>query len=289
MFEEPVRFFVDLVRQRPAGPRLPRRHGTPSSTRRSPGTTGCPSPDGGPDDWVRIDDATPYGRGGLLPMAVFQTANAPGLRTSPVKRGYWVVRRLLGEYIPPPPPDVPDLPDDEADLGDLTLRRGPGPAPGRPGLRRLPRAVRRHRPGLRGVRPDRRAPGRSTSAAVPIDTLADLPRRRRGGRGRGAPGLPRIEPARRVRREPLPEAPRLRPRADPDPLGRRDDRRDAAAGVDRRRRFGGLVEAIVLSPQFRNTRTEHRTRGVMPMTIDDDRRVIGSRRPRGGCSSGAPA
>jgi len=58
----------------------------------------------------------------LLPMAVFLTKNAPGLRTSPVKRGYWVVRRLLGERIPPPPPNVPELPNDEAKLGDLTLR-----------------------------------------------------------------------------------------------------------------------------------------------------------------------
>jgi len=43
------------------------------------------------------------------------------LRTSPVKRGYWVVRRLLGERIPQPPPSVPELPKDEANLGDLTL------------------------------------------------------------------------------------------------------------------------------------------------------------------------
>ena len=53
-------------------------------------------------------------------MAVFQTKNSPGLRTSPVKRGYWVVRRLLGEQIPPPP-TVPELPKDEAHLGELTL------------------------------------------------------------------------------------------------------------------------------------------------------------------------
>ncbi len=63
------------------------------------------------------------GRGGLLTMSVFLTQNAPGRRTSPVKRGYWVVRRLLGERIPAPPPDVPDLPTDEAQLGSLTLRR----------------------------------------------------------------------------------------------------------------------------------------------------------------------
>ena len=55
-------------------------------------------------------------------MSVFLTQNAPGRRTSPVKRGYWVVRRLLGEHIPAPPPNVPDLPTDEAQLGSLTLR-----------------------------------------------------------------------------------------------------------------------------------------------------------------------
>jgi hypothetical protein len=53
---------------------------------------------------------------------VFLTKNAPGLRTSPVKRGYWVVRRVLGEQIPPPPPKVPELPNDESKLGNLTLR-----------------------------------------------------------------------------------------------------------------------------------------------------------------------
>ena len=54
-------------------------------------------------------------------MAAFLTQNAPGLRTSPVKRGYWVARRVLGEMIPPPPPVVPELPKDEAKL-DLPLR-----------------------------------------------------------------------------------------------------------------------------------------------------------------------
>jgi hypothetical protein len=56
-------------------------------------------------------------------MSAFLTANSPGLRTSPVKRGYWVVRRVLGERIPPPPAVVPDLPNDEKNLGDLTLRQ----------------------------------------------------------------------------------------------------------------------------------------------------------------------
>ncbi len=45
----------------------------------------------------------------------------PACRTSPVKRGYWVVKRVLGEEIPPPPAVVPELPRDEAKL-DLPLR-----------------------------------------------------------------------------------------------------------------------------------------------------------------------
>jgi hypothetical protein len=80
---------------------------------------GMPEPNGG--DWIRVDHAGQYGRGGLLPMAAFLTKNAPGLRTSPVKRGYWVVKRVLGEFIPPPPAVVPELPRDEA-KAELPLR-----------------------------------------------------------------------------------------------------------------------------------------------------------------------
>ena len=34
-------------------------------------------------------------------------------RTSPVKRGKWVLENLLGETIPPPPPGVEELKDDK--------------------------------------------------------------------------------------------------------------------------------------------------------------------------------
>ena len=71
--------------------------------------------------WVRVDDAARYGRGGLLPMAVFMTQNSPGLRTSPVKRGNWVVQKVLGIRVPPPPPVVPELPADES-KSDLPVR-----------------------------------------------------------------------------------------------------------------------------------------------------------------------
>ena len=128
MFEEPVRFVEDLIRNNRSvldllygnytfvNQVLANHYGIPGVTGR-PGHAGKSKE----DDWVRVDDAGRYERGGLLPMAVFLTQTSPGLRTSPVKRGFWVVRRLLGEVIPPPPPKVPELPEDEAKT-DAPLR-----------------------------------------------------------------------------------------------------------------------------------------------------------------------
>jgi hypothetical protein len=82
---------------------------------------GIPGITGDFKNWVRVENAAQYGRGGLLPMAVFLTQNSPGLRTSPVKRGNWVVQRVLGEVVPPPPPLVPELPHDEA-TSELPVR-----------------------------------------------------------------------------------------------------------------------------------------------------------------------
>lgn len=121
MFEEPMQFFIDAVQNdRSVLGFLDADHTfVDSQLARHYGMQVDVVRDGG---WSRVDRAGEYGRGGLLPMSVFLTKNAPGLRTSPVKRGYWVVRRLLGERIPPPPPNVPELPDDESELGELTLR-----------------------------------------------------------------------------------------------------------------------------------------------------------------------
>jgi Protein of unknown function (DUF1592)/Protein of unknown function (DUF1588)/Protein of unknown function (DUF1587)/Protein of unknown function (DUF1585)/Protein of unknown function (DUF1595) len=82
---------------------------------------GIPGVQGDVNHWVRIDDAQRYGRGGILPMSVFMTQNSPGLRTSPVKRGNWVVQKVLGIRVPPPPPVVPELPADES-KSDLPVR-----------------------------------------------------------------------------------------------------------------------------------------------------------------------
>src|SRR5205085_3238088 len=54
--------------------------------------------------------------------AVLTTTSAP-LRTSPVKRGDWVLRRILGTPTPPPPADAGTLPGDDASFNGLTLRQ----------------------------------------------------------------------------------------------------------------------------------------------------------------------
>lgn len=123
MFDEPIRYFMDVAKR--DGSILDFLYGdytfvNPLLAKHY----GIPVPEGvGANDWFRVDRAGQYQRGGLLPMSVFLTKNAPGLRTSPVKRGYWVVRRILGEEIPAPPPNVPVLPTKESDLGDMTLRQ----------------------------------------------------------------------------------------------------------------------------------------------------------------------
>lgn len=266
MFEEPVRFFLDVARADRSvldfltarhtfvNPVLARHYGMPASIfpPRPPGERG--GGEGATDDWVRIDDADQYGRGGLLPMAVFLTKNSPGLRTSPVKRGYWVVRRLLGEHIPAPPAEVPELPADEAKLGDRTLRE----------------VLTRHRAdkscagchdkfdmigvAFEGFGPvgERRARDLGNR---PVETAATFPG---GVDGTGVEGLRGY----------------LRDRRQPEfidnlcrkmlayALGRslqlsdeetvRELRAKLAAGGYK---FGTLVEAIVTSPQFRNMRS----------------------------------
>ena len=121
MFEEPVRFFIDVVQNdRSVLDFLYARHTfVNAALAKHYGIDDLELN----DKWVRVENASRHDRGGILPMAVFLTKNAPGLRTSPVKRGYWVVRRVLGEVIPPPPAVVPELPHDEAQLGNLTLRQ----------------------------------------------------------------------------------------------------------------------------------------------------------------------
>jgi hypothetical protein len=61
-------------------------------------------------------------RGGLLTMASVLTVTSNPTRTSPVKRGRWVLEQILGTPPPPPPPNVPELKEGGELTGTLRER-----------------------------------------------------------------------------------------------------------------------------------------------------------------------
>ena len=62
-------------------------------------------------------------RGGVLTHASILTVTSNPTRTSPVKRGKWVLENLLASAPPPPPPGVPPLNDTKEEAASATLRQ----------------------------------------------------------------------------------------------------------------------------------------------------------------------
>ena len=70
---------------------------------------------------VRLRDQN---RGGVLGMPGILAATSFPNRTSPVKRGVWVLEQVLGEQVPAAPPDVPALDkQDQSAVANLTVRQ----------------------------------------------------------------------------------------------------------------------------------------------------------------------
>lgn len=61
-------------------------------------------------------------RGGVLTQASVLTLTSNPTRTSPVKRGKWILETILGTPPPPPPPEVPELDDQKELTGSLRQR-----------------------------------------------------------------------------------------------------------------------------------------------------------------------
>jgi hypothetical protein len=105
--EEPVRFFEDaLLNDRPVvdvitadaviiNDILAKHYGIPGVN--------------GPE-WRRIENVSAYGRGGFLGLGAVIAKQSAAARTSPIKRGAWLLQ-VLGERLPKVPPDVPPLPE----------------------------------------------------------------------------------------------------------------------------------------------------------------------------------
>jgi hypothetical protein len=247
MFEEPIRFITDVIRNDRSvldmlyagdtfvNPALAKHYGMPPVN-------------GSAANWVRVENARAYQRGGLLPMAAFLTQNAPGLRTSPVKRGYWVARRVLGEVIPPPPPTVPELPKDEAKL-DLPLRDMLAKHRVNPSCSSCHARFDAFGLTFEGYGPVGEARTKDL-AGRPVDTRATFPG---GSQGVGLTGLQTYIQANREKdfsdnlsRKMLVYALGRSLVLSDEPLIQRMNAHMAATGY----RFSGLVDTIVTSPQF---------------------------------------
>jgi Protein of unknown function (DUF1592)/Protein of unknown function (DUF1588)/Protein of unknown function (DUF1587)/Protein of unknown function (DUF1585)/Protein of unknown function (DUF1595) len=251
MFQEPIRFIAELIRNDQSvldllygdytfvNPVLARHYGMPDVK-------------GTADTWVRVDNAHTYQRGGLLPMAVFLTQNAPGLRTSPVKRGYWVARRVLGEVIPPPPPVVPELPKDEAKL-DLPLREVLAQHRSNPACASCHARFDTFGLTLENYGPVGEARTKDLAGHT-VDTASTFPG---GSQGTGVSGLQAYIRANRERdfldnlcRKMLVYALGRSLLLSDEPLIQRMNTRLASSGY----RVSALIDTIVSSPQFLNRR-----------------------------------
>jgi hypothetical protein len=78
-----------------------------------PGVTG--------NDFRRVDVGQHH-RGGLLTQASILTLSSYPARTSPVKRGKWIMENLLGETPPPPDPNAMPLDEQRELVGTLRQR-----------------------------------------------------------------------------------------------------------------------------------------------------------------------
>ncbi len=69
-----------------------------------------------------VEGASAFHRGGLFRLGAVLTATSAPLRTSPVKRGDWILRRVLGTPVPPPPADAGSIPADDKLFGGLSVK-----------------------------------------------------------------------------------------------------------------------------------------------------------------------
>ena len=128
-----------------------------------------------------IDDAR---AGGVLGHASVLLATSNPTRTSPVKRGKWVLEALLDEAPPPPPPGVPQLPETKDARHGLSVRELMAEHRNNPDC--ISCHVRMDAIGLAFERLDADGRIRSEFDGLPIDDSTEMPD---GSMLRGARGV----------------------------------------------------------------------------------------------------
>lgn len=71
---------------------------------------------------VKLEGQAAQERGGVLTQASILLVTSNPNRTSPVKRGKWILEQILGTPPPPPPPDVEPLSEDKTVTESASLR-----------------------------------------------------------------------------------------------------------------------------------------------------------------------
>jgi hypothetical protein len=61
-------------------------------------------------------------RGGVLTSAVIMTMNSDGKDSHPLKRGVWMLKRVLDDPPPAPPPNVPEVDLTDPEILKMTLK-----------------------------------------------------------------------------------------------------------------------------------------------------------------------
>ncbi|MGJ8681489.1 DUF1592 domain-containing protein [Paraglaciecola sp.] len=74
-------------------------------------------------DIQRVYTGASEKRMGLLTQASVLTMNSDGEDSHPIKRGVWMLERLLNDPPPPPPPSVPELDTNNPELAGLSLKQ----------------------------------------------------------------------------------------------------------------------------------------------------------------------
>ncbi len=75
------------------------------------------------DKFRKVKLSPETGRGGILTQASILTITSNPTRTSPVKRGLWILEQILDAPPPPPPPNIEPLPEDKESIESASLRQ----------------------------------------------------------------------------------------------------------------------------------------------------------------------
>lgn len=70
----------------------------------------------------KVPIAPQTNRGGLLTSAAIMTMNSDGKDSHPLKRGVWMLKRILDDPPPPPPPNVPEVDLTDPEILKMTLK-----------------------------------------------------------------------------------------------------------------------------------------------------------------------